>query len=146
MSEIDETRRQSFDARATLYDAARPSYPEALARELLATAGRRVLEIGAGPGKATAVFARQGASIVALEPGLRLADVLRRNVAGYDVTIENTTFEAWPIARPFDLVIAAQSIHWVDPSVRYPKAAEVLAPGGVLAVIRNERRPFEPGL
>jgi SAM-dependent methyltransferase len=146
MSEIDEARRLSFDARAALYDAVRPSYPDALADDLLATAGRRVLEIGAGTGKATVVFARRGASIVALEPGPSLAAVLRRNVAGHDVTIENTTFEAWPIARPFDLVMAAQAIHWVDPSVRYTKAAEVLAPGGVIAVIRNEMLPFEPGL
>jgi SAM-dependent methyltransferase len=146
MSEIDEARRRSFDASAALYDAARPSYPDALADDLLATAGRRVLEIGAGTGKATVVFARRGASIVAIEPGPSLAAVLRRNVAGYDVTVENTTFEAWPIARSFDLVMAAQAIHWVDPSVRYTKAAEVLAPGGVIAVIRNEKLPFEPGL
>jgi SAM-dependent methyltransferase len=72
--------------------------------------------------------------------------VLRENVAGYDVTVENVTFEAWPIARPFDLVMAAQAMHWVDPGVRYTKAAEVLAPGGVLAVVRNEKLPFEPGL
>jgi SAM-dependent methyltransferase len=146
MSEIDEARRVSFDARAALYDAARPAYPDALADDLLATAGRRVLEIGAGTGKATVVFARRGASIVAIEPGPSLAAVLRRNVAGYDVTVENTTFEAWPIARPFDLVIAAQAMHWVDPSVRYTKTADVLAPGGVIAVIRNEKLPFEPGL
>ena len=146
MSEIDEARRLSFDAGAALYDAVRPSYPDALADDLLATAGRRVLEIGAGTGKATVVFARRGASIVAIEPGPSLATVLRRNVAGYDVTVENTTFEAWPIARPFDLVMAAQAMHWVDPSVRYTKPAEVLAPGGVIAVIRNEKRPFEPGL
>jgi len=146
MSEIDQTRRRSFNDAAALYEAARPSYPDALADDLLATAGHRVLEIGAGTGKATLLFARRGASIVALEPGANLAAVLRRNVAGHDVTVENTTFEAWPIRRPFDLVMAAQAIHWVDPSVRYIKAAEVLAPGGVVAVIRNEALPFEPGL
>jgi len=79
---IDEARRLSFDASAALYDAARPGYPDALADDLLATAGRRVLEIGAGTGKATVVFARRGASIVAIEPGPSLAVVLRRNVAG----------------------------------------------------------------
>ena len=139
MPEIDQARRTSFDARAELYDAVRPSYPDALADDVIARAGRRVLEIGAGTGKATVVFARRGASIVAIEPGPSLAAVLRRNVAGRDVTVEVTTFEAWPIARPFDAVIAAQAIHWVDPRVRYPKIAEVLAPGGTLAVIRNEK-------
>ena len=145
-SEIDEARRVSFDAKADLYDAARPSYPDALADDVLSRAGRRVLEIGPGTGKATVVFARRGASIVAIEPGASLAAVLRRNVAGHDVTVENMTFEAWPIARPFDIVMAAQSIHWIDPRVRYTKPAAILAPGGTLAVIRNEKPAREAGL
>jgi trans-aconitate methyltransferase len=145
-SEIDQARRVSFDARAELYDAVRPSYPDALADDVLSRAGRRVLEIGPGTGKATVVFARRGASIVAVEPGASLAAVLRRNVAGLDVTVENTTFEAWPIARPFDVVMAAQAIHWVDPRVRYVKAAAALVPGGTLAVIRNETLPLADGL
>jgi hypothetical protein len=121
--EIDHTRRLSFDARAERYDAARPSYPDAPADDVLSLAGRRVLEIGAGTGKATVVFARKGASIVALEPAGSLAAVLRRNVAGHDVTVEQTTFEAWPIARSFDVVMAAQSLHWVDPRVTLRKAS-----------------------
>lgn len=146
MLEIDQARRTSFDARAELYDAVRPSYPDALADDVIARAGRRILEIGAGTGKATAVFARRGASIVAIEPGASLAAVLRRNVAGLDVTVEQTTFEAWPVARPFDAVMAAQALHWVDPAVRYTKIAEVLAPEGTLAVVRNEKEPPGPGL
>src|SRR5262245_8361043 len=143
MSELSEARRVSFDARAELYDAVRPSYPDAIADDVIAFGGRRILEIGAGTGKATVVFARRGASIVALEPGANLAAVLRRNVAGRNVTVEQTTFEAWPIARSFDVVMAAQSIHWVDPAVRYVKAAEVLAAGGTLALLRAEKEPFD---
>jgi len=146
MSEVDEARRRSFDARAALYDAVRPSYPDALADDVLARAGRRVLEIGAGTGKATIVFARRGASIVAIEPGAELAAVLRRNVAGHDVTVEQVTFEAWPIERRFDVVMAAQAIHWIDPAVRYARPAEVLGPGGTLAVVRNEMAAFDRGL
>jgi len=145
-SQIDEARRVSFDARAELYDAARPSYPDALADDVITRAGRRVLEIGAGTGKATVVFARRGASIVAIEPGPSLAAVLRKNVAGHDVVVEDTTFEAWPIAQRFDVVMAAQAIHWIDPRVRYVKPAAVLAPGGTLAVIRTEILALERGL
>lgn len=146
MWEFDEARRVSFDARAELYDAVRPSYPEALADDMIARGGCRVLEIGAGTGKATVVFARRGASIVALEPGANLAAVLRRNVAGCDVTVEETTFEAWPIAGSFDIVMAAQAFHWIDPRVRYAKPAAILGPGGMLAVIRNEKAALDRGL
>ena len=143
---IDDARRISFDTRAELYDAARPSYPDALADDVISHGGRRVLEIGAGTGKATLVFARRGASIVAIEPGANLVAVLRRNAEDLDITVENTTFEAWPIARPFDVVMFAQAVHWIAPAVRYAKPAAVLAPGGTLAVIRNETLPFEGGL
>lgn len=146
MPDIDEARRASFDTRAELYDAARPSYPDALADDVLAVAGRRVLEIGAGTGKATAVFARRGASVVAIEPGASLAAVLRRNTRGRDVTVVETTFEAWPIERRFDVVMSAQAIHWIDPAVRYTKAAAVLDPGGALAVVRNENAIADPEL
>jgi len=78
---IAERRRVSFDARAELYDEVRPAYPDVLAADVLerAAPGRtaRMLEIGAGTGKATLVFAHRGAVIVALEPGPRMAAVLR---------------------------------------------------------------------
>ncbi len=59
-----------------------------------------------------------------------------RNLAGFDaVKIEEIRFEDWaPGPEPFDLVFAATSWHWVDPRVRYAKAAEALRPRGYLAV------------
>jgi len=152
MSEIDEACRTSFDRKAELYDAARPSYAGALVDEVIArskipTAGR-ILEIGAGTGKATLLFARRGYAMVALEPGGNMAAVLRRNVAEFPkVTIEQVTFETWRGAdRSFDLVISAQALHWVDPAVRYVKAAAALRPGGGLALIRNETSGLDPAL
>jgi SAM-dependent methyltransferase len=149
---IDEARRTSFDEEAELYDAARPSYPEPLFDEVIARSrippDGRILEVGAGTGKATVPFARRGYSMVALEPGENLAKVLRRNVAAFPkVAIERSTFEAWKGADgTFDLVISAQALHWVDPEVRYRKAAAALRPGGALALIRNEQEAMEPSL
>jgi SAM-dependent methyltransferase len=149
---IDDAFRTSFDRNAELYDAARPSYPGALVDEAVARsgipAGGRILEIGAGTGKATVPFARRGYAILALEPGANMAAVLRRNVSAFPaVSIEVTTFEAWRCAEgAFDLVVSAQAFHWVDPAVRYVKAAAALRPGGALALIRNETSVLEPGL
>ncbi|HEU4730714.1 MAG TPA: class I SAM-dependent methyltransferase [Kofleriaceae bacterium] len=144
---IDEARRTSFDHRAELYDAVRPSYPVALVEDVLARCSpRRMLEIGAGTGKATVLFARAGRELVAIEPGANLAAVLRRNVAGLaHVTVEETTFEAYT-GGGFDLVYAAQALHWIDPAMRYAKAAQLLRPGGALAAIRNETQAAEPEL
>jgi hypothetical protein len=60
------------------------------------------------------------------------------------VTVEVTTFEAWPGGdRSFDLALAAQSFHWIDPAVRYTKAARVARS---LAVLTNERAPLRTPL
>jgi SAM-dependent methyltransferase len=140
---FDETRRTSFDRSAELYDAARPSYPEALADDLLARTGaRRVLEIGAGTGKATRVFARRGCAITAIEPGARMAAVLRRNVAGHDVTVVESRFEDWR-GPEHDLVLAAQAFHWIEPATRCLRTA---AAAPWLAVVTNETASLDPPL
>ncbi|SRR6266446_2796698 len=149
---IDEAFRTSFDCNADLYDAARPSYPEALIDEAVAWSGippeGRILEIGAGTGKATLAFARRGFAILALEPLPNMAAVLRAKAAAFPVvSIEESTFETWRGGNgAFDLTISAQAFHWVDPAVKYVKAAAALRPGGALALIRNETSGLEPSL
>jgi 2-polyprenyl-3-methyl-5-hydroxy-6-metoxy-1,4-benzoquinol methylase len=143
---IDHERRVSFDRDAAGYDAARPSYPAAFADRLAARApGRQLVEIGAGTGKATEVLSRAGFAIIAIEPGANLAAALRGKRLA-NVTIEQTTFEAWHGGEAScDVVLAAQSFHWVAEDVRYPKSAAVLRPGGVLAIVRNEKT-LDPAL
>jgi SAM-dependent methyltransferase len=51
------------------------------------------------------------------------------------VEIINARFEEWEPSKVFDIVLAVNSWHWLDPSLRYAKAAAVLRPGGVLAII-----------
>ncbi|HKE20052.1 MAG TPA: methyltransferase domain-containing protein [Kofleriaceae bacterium] len=150
MTSIDERRRVSFDSTADRYDAARPSYPEALFDDLIALARIRadavVLEVGAGTGKATLPLARRGIEVIAIEPSANMAAVLRAKVDGLRVAIAGTTFEAYRADRAADVVLSAQAFHWVDPSVRYVKAADVLAPGGALALLRNDKGELDPGL
>ncbi len=150
MSPIDERRRTSFDARALQYDAVRPSYPDSLVDALVALSGigegGRVLEVGAGTGKATLLLARRGYEVIAIEPGANMAAVLRRNADGYRVVIEQTTFEAYAGAGPVDVVMSAQAFHWVAPRVRYAKAASLLRPGGALALLRNDKTELDPDL
>jgi SAM-dependent methyltransferase len=147
---IDERRRTSFDARALQYDAVRPSYPETLFDELVALGdippGGLILDVGAGTGKATLPLARRGYQVIAIEPGANMAAVLRENVDGERVTIEQTTFEMYEPDRPVDVVVSAQAFHWVDPRVRYRKAAAVLRAGGAIALLRNDVADLDPDL
>jgi SAM-dependent methyltransferase len=128
---------------AELYDRSRPSYPEALVDDLIALAGlgegRRALEVGAGTGKATVLFAVRGVDVLAIEPSLGMAAVARRNCAGFDgVEIVEADFENWdPAGERFGLLYSAQAWHWIDPEVRYRRARAALAPGAILAAFWN---------
>jgi SAM-dependent methyltransferase len=101
--------------------------------------GDSILEIGCGSGQATKSFAARGFRMLAIDPGGALIRAARENLAAFDaVELLEATFEAWPAAKKaFQLIVAAQSWHWVAPEIRFAKAAEVLAPGGPIAVFGN---------
>lgn len=136
-------RRLAFGDVAELYDRSRPSYPAALVDDVIAYAGSAdALEVGAGTGKATVLFAGRGVGVHALEPSSAMAALARRNCADYEhVTVEQTDFEHFSAAGvEFGLLYAAQAWHWVSPDVRYVKAREVLRSDGALAVFWNRPR------
>jgi SAM-dependent methyltransferase len=132
-----------FGEAADLYDRFRPSYPDRLIDEVVALAGldgrSAVLEVGAGTGKATALFAARGIPVVGVEPSGEMAEVARRNLSSFpEVEIEQSDLEHWDSGgRRFPLVLSAQAWHWVEPSVGYTKARDLLLPGGWLAVFWN---------
>ncbi len=83
---------------ARLYERVRPSYPEALVDDVVELSGidrgGRALEVGAGTGKATRLFAARGVQILAIDPSSQMAAVARRECAGYEgVTVEEHEFE-----------------------------------------------------
>lgn len=95
-----------------------------------------MLEVGCGPGIATAALAERGLELVAVELGEALAAAARRNLARFShVRVVNAPFESWqPDGDPFAAVVSFAAFHWIDPEVRYARAAAALAPGGALAI------------
>ena len=128
----------TFDTVADRYDAARPSYPEELYDDLVTLAalrpGARLLEVGCGTGKATLPLLERGYSVVCVELGERLAAQARRNLAGRAAEINVGRFESWRTAERFDLVYAATAWHWLDETLGYRRAHELLRPGGHVAI------------
>jgi SAM-dependent methyltransferase len=143
--------RRTFDQQAELYQKARPDYPEEVFDELSALAGlrpgSRVLEIGCGTGQATRPLARRGCRVVCVELGEHLAAVARRELKEFpDVEVITGAFESFePRAEQFDVVLAATAWGWVDPAVRYQKAAAILGWGGALAIIHGGHHVFPAG-
>lgn len=136
---------------AEAYDSGRRGYPGHLIEDAVRlsgiTPGGRILEIGCGTGQATLPFAKRGYRIECVEPGPNLARLARRNLASWPnakVVVER--FEDWRLEpASFDLVLAATSLHHVEPGVRYAKSAAALRPGGALAVLADHPGEEEPG-
>jgi len=150
VSETREPLRRTFDSAASLYEAARPSYPADLFDDLVELAelkpGDRLLEIGCATGKATRSLLERGFSIVCVEMGAQLAERARRSLAGFPVEIHVVPFESWEgELEAFDLVYAATAWHWVDPEIRYRKAHQLLRQGGHLA-FWSASHAFPPGV
>ena len=137
--------RALFGGDPTNYDTIRPPYPTQVYDFLQTTGALRhtvtTLERGAGNGLATRRLLERGAHpLTALEPDARFAPLLTSLAATYAAKVQvlHTSFEAAALpSHAYDLVAAATSFHWVHPSLRVVKAAEVLKPGGSLAVWWN---------
>jgi SAM-dependent methyltransferase len=137
----ERRRAGSFGDDAEQYDRVRPTYPAALVDRLMADQPRVVLDVGCGTGIAARLFTARGCRVLGLEPDARMASVAR----SHGLEVESGQFEQWDAgSRQFDLLIAGQSWHWVDPHVGAAKAAEVLRPGGSIGLFWNQSHPMPP--
>ncbi|MEU5870936.1 class I SAM-dependent methyltransferase [Glycomyces sp. NPDC047369] len=129
--------RSSFGAAAAAYAEHRPDYAAAaVAWALGAAPGPRVLDLGAGTGKLTAVLAAAGADVVAVEPDeSMLARLLHDHP---ELRAVRGSAEAIPLPDgSVDAVLSGNAMHWFDMAAAGPEIARVLAPGGVLAGLWN---------
>jgi SAM-dependent methyltransferase len=115
---------------------------------VMAYAGRPVrtaLEIGAGTGKATRLFARRGIAVTATEPDGSMLAELRKHVPA-NVTTVQTAFEGLRPGERYGLVYAAAALHWTNPEGRWPRVAALLEPGGVFASFGGPFRLTDPAV
>ena len=143
-----EDRKKWYVPVADAYDKARPKYPQSICDRILGLANIsndsksevKILEIGCGPGTATINFAPRGYDMLCVEPNPAFCDIARKNCSKYpNVRITTMAFEEWEPAgdEQFDLVIAANAFHWVQPEVGYQKVAKALKPDGHFALLWN---------
>jgi ubiquinone/menaquinone biosynthesis C-methylase UbiE len=143
--------KHTFDEVALLYNEARPGYPDELFSALIDVTnlhrGSKLLEIGPGTGQATKPLAKKGFDITAIELGRSLAEVAKYELRDYDnVQIVTGSFEEIKLpTTSFDLVFAATSFHWIEPSLKYLKTREALKSKGHLAIIHTNHVSDEKG-
>ena len=131
------------------YDSVRPAYPDEAVAALIdaARSGRgvnapgrddplRAADIGAGTGKMSELLARGGLLVDAVEPSeaMRAQASAIEGVTWHDGVAEETGLPN----DVYDIVVFAQSWHWMDPERAGLEAARILAPGGALAIVWNQ--------
>ena len=136
-----EQRREWYSQAANAYRQARPRYPQTVLDSVVnqanLTPASRLLELGCGPGIATADLAPKGFFIQAVEPSPAACELARQACQSYKkVAIANNTFEDWPLpTQKFDAVLAATSFHWISREVACKKSAAALKPEGSLILL-----------
>jgi SAM-dependent methyltransferase len=133
---------------AEAYERFRPGYPVELFDMVMTYAGRPVrtaLEIGAGTGKATRLFAQRGVTVTAAEPDGAMLAELRKHVPANVQTVQ-AAFEDLRLGKSYGLVFAAAALHWTNPEGRWPRLAALLEPGGVFTSFGGPARLADPAV
>lgn len=117
----------------------RPPYPAEVFEILTSLFGdgpHTVLDAGCGTGDLARRLAPLVDSVDAVDQSTAMLAQARAlpggdaaNLAWIESPIETATLRA-----PYGLVVAGESVHWFDWQLALPRFAEVLAPGGVLAL------------
>lgn len=144
VSDDDLRRRyaQVFDDVAEEYDRERRGYPDGLVDAACAHGGLRsgdsVVEVGCGTGLLTSSLLARGLIVDAVDPGANMIRLAERRVGEEAaVRFHHGRFEEVALPqRAFAAVFSATAFHWIEPSVGWARAAELLAPGGLLALLQ----------
>ncbi|MBO0804104.1 MAG: methyltransferase domain-containing protein [Nocardiopsaceae bacterium] len=95
-----------------------------------------ILEVGPGTGQATRDLLSRGAAVHAIEIGPAMAAKLREALPSPALTITIGDFEEVDIGEHgFDAVFSATAYHWISSKAQVDRPANVLKPGGVVAVV-----------
>ncbi len=131
------------------YDSVRPAYPDEAVAALVDAARRargsaasvqdgplRAADIGAGTGKMSESLARAGLLVDAVEP----SEAMRAQASSIEgVTWHDGVAEQTGLPNDlYDIVVFAQSWHWVDSERAGLEVERILAPGGALGIVWNQ--------
>jgi ubiquinone/menaquinone biosynthesis C-methylase UbiE len=138
--------RSRFSDRADNYAKYRPGYPREVLKFLedrgALTGGSVVADIGSGTGKLSELFLENGNRVLAVEPNeemRRAAERLLGDHPGFE-SIAGAAEDTTLAAETVDLLVVANSLHWVQRDATRAEFSRVLRPGGRVAVVWNNSR------
>ncbi len=134
---VPPDRLTRFDGRGAVYAAHRPGYPDGAIDALVEGLpdGATAADVGAGTGISSRLLAARGLVVIAIEPNADMRDAAEPDDR---ITWRDGTGEATGLAdASLDLVLCAQSFHWMDPQPALAEFARTLRPAGRVAIMWN---------
>ena len=132
---------------AQIYDTIRPDYPKDLFDDIILETGicpgKRILELGAGTGKATKAFLDRGICVDAVELEKNMAQLLRQKNDSDALRVYVDSFEHWTSNVRYPLVVSAQAFHWFDSRTKFSKCHNLLNENGFLVLLWYDPIPSE---
>ena len=103
------------------------------------SAPRRVLDVGCGTGDLARRLAPLVEHVDAVDFSAAMLEQGRRLAGGDAPDLRWTlgAIENVPLAGPYALVTAGESLHWMEWEVALPRLAAALSPRGVLAIVER---------
>jgi ubiquinone/menaquinone biosynthesis C-methylase UbiE len=129
-----------WTGKASSYDRARPTTPPALLDLLTQLIDMPhpalVVDLGSGTGLSTAIWGERTERVIGIEPSADMRQESLRKVEDqpYASHIEYREGLAHQTGLPdgcADIVTAAQSFHWMEPTATLAEIARILRPGGL---------------
>lgn len=96
---------------------------------------RRVLDVGCGTGELALMLARDGHSVVGIDPSEECVAAARSRAGNADARFVCALFEDFCTDEPFDAITFVASLHYMDMERALARAKALLAPGGVICVV-----------
>ncbi len=125
----------------------RPPYPQRLFDVIAerAPAHDAVLDVGCGPGKIARELTARFSQVTAVDPSAKMIELGRSLPSGQAENLHwvNAPVEGIAFPMSYDVVVAANSIHWIDCGVFFPKLYRYLRPKHLFAVVSGDA-PYDP--
>ncbi len=141
---------QSFESREVAeHYKYRPPYPAALFEKLyeLTEQHHSALDLGCGPGKIARKICERFDAVTAVDPSESMLSVAQALQSSRHANIDwvcSLAEEASFSSPPFDLIVAAASIHWMDHAVLFPRLLNHVRDNHIFAVVEGDDAYLPP--
>lgn len=130
----------AFDAgQADLYHGVRPGYQTEIVDFLTPQPPGLAIDLGAGTGLFSTQLVATGWDVVAVDPAANMLTVLAKEHPEVETVVSQVeTLNTAQWESRAQLVVAAQSWHWIDTQRGSQKVTELLAADGVFGIVHHQ--------